>query len=72
MNDAPGLSAPSSGPGSAVPASPRAHRDDLAADTARELALAEVRWSYDGECPPRPRRLAARRAPGGVAVPIRG
>jgi hypothetical protein len=50
----------------------RAHRRDLGADAARELALAEVRWSYDGESPPRPRRLAARRTPGGVAVLVRG
>ncbi|NVI92309.1 hypothetical protein [Actinomadura sp. BRA 177] len=37
---------------------------DLAGDAARELALAEVRWSYDGGSP--------RRTPGGVAVRIRG
>ncbi|QKW35178.1 hypothetical protein HUT06_14980 [Actinomadura sp. NAK00032] len=50
----------------------RAHRGELDADAARELALAEVRWSYDGESPPRPRRAAVRRAPGGVAVRVRG
>jgi hypothetical protein len=50
----------------------RAHRGDLAGDAARELALAEVRWSYDGDSPPRPRRLAVRRTPGGVAVRVRG
>ncbi|MFA1542069.1 hypothetical protein [Actinomadura monticuli] len=50
----------------------RAHRGDLGAGAARELALAEVRWSYDGEAPPRPRALAVRRTPGGVAVLVRG
>ncbi|MER7543866.1 hypothetical protein ABTW95_12770 [Spirillospora sp. NPDC127506] len=50
----------------------RAHRADLGRDAARELALAEVRWSYDGVSPPRPRRFAVRRAPGGVAVRVRG
>ncbi|WP_141577144.1 hypothetical protein [Actinomadura sp. WMMA1423] len=50
----------------------RDHRDRLAGGAARELALAEVRWSYDGREPPRPRRAGARRLPGGVAVGFRG
>lgn len=50
----------------------RAHRAGLAAEAVRELALAEVRWSYDGESPPRVRRAAARRLPGGLAVQVRG
>ena len=50
----------------------REHRDRLAGDAARELALAEVRWSYDGREPPRPRRAAVRRLPGGAAVLFRG
>lgn len=50
----------------------RANRDRLAGDAARELALAEVRWSYDGQAPPRPRGVAARRVPGGVAAAFRG
>ncbi|NDU77453.1 hypothetical protein GWI34_33265 [Actinomadura sp. DSM 109109] len=50
----------------------RDHRDRLAGDAARELALAGVRWSYDGQGPPRPRRAAVRRVPGGAAVAFRG
>ncbi|TDD90733.1 hypothetical protein E1293_03235 [Actinomadura darangshiensis] len=50
----------------------RAHRGGLAGDAARELALAETRWSYDGESPPRPRRAALRRVPGGVVVQFQG
>ncbi|WP_433478325.1 hypothetical protein ACQPZP_15580 [Spirillospora sp. CA-142024] len=50
----------------------REHRDDLEGDAARELSLAEVRWTYDGESPPRPRRASARRVPGGLAVQFRG
>ncbi|WP_021599909.1 hypothetical protein [Actinomadura welshii] len=50
----------------------RSHRDDLSEDAARELTLAEARWSYDGASPPRPRRLAVRRVGGGVAVQFRG
>ncbi|MGI5415666.1 hypothetical protein [Actinomadura luteofluorescens] len=46
----------------------RENRDRLAGDAARELALAEARWSYDGQDPPRPRRAAARRVPGGAVV----
>ncbi|MDL4819907.1 hypothetical protein [Actinomadura opuntiae] len=50
----------------------RAHRDGLAGDAARELALAEISWAYDGASAPRPRRAALRRVPGGVAVRFRG
>ncbi|MGC4955421.1 hypothetical protein ACLQ2P_19560 [Actinomadura citrea] len=50
----------------------RGDRGRLAGDAARELALAEVRWSYDGQDPPRPRGAAARRVPGGAAVVFRG
>ncbi|TDD30255.1 hypothetical protein E1287_29565 [Actinomadura sp. KC06] len=50
----------------------RAHHDDLDAEAARELALAEARWSYDGASPPRPRAAAVRRVPGGAAVQVRG
>ncbi|WUH96471.1 hypothetical protein OHR68_23160 [Spirillospora sp. NBC_00431] len=50
----------------------RAHRAELDAGAARELALAEARWSYDGESPPRPRKAALRRVPGGVAMQVRG
>ncbi|SNR67286.1 hypothetical protein [Actinomadura mexicana] len=50
----------------------RDDRDRLAAGAARELALAEVRWSYDGQDPPRPRGAAVRRVPGGAAVVFRG
>ncbi|MEW2358957.1 hypothetical protein [Spirillospora sp. NPDC029432] len=50
----------------------RAHRDGLAPAAARELALAEVRWSYDGTGAPRPRRAAVRRVPGGLAVQVLG
>ncbi|MGH3244291.1 MAG: hypothetical protein ACRDNL_28220, partial [Spirillospora sp.] len=50
----------------------RAHRDDLTGDAARELALAEARWSYDGQSPPRPRKAALKRVPGGAAVQVRG
>lgn len=50
----------------------REHGDGLDRAAARELALAEVRWSYDGGSPPRPRRAALRRTPGGVAVQARG
>ncbi|GGP90958.1 hypothetical protein BKA00_000611 [Actinomadura coerulea] len=50
----------------------RGNRDRLAGEAARELALAEARWSYDGQAPPRPRRAAARRVPGGAAVAFRG
>ena len=50
----------------------RARRAELDADAARELALAEARWSYDGVAPPRLRRLAARRVPGGLAVTAGG
>ncbi|MFI0407158.1 hypothetical protein [Actinomadura sp. 3N508] len=49
----------------------RAH-DVLEPDAARELALAETRWTYDGASPPRPRKAALRRVPGGVAVQVRG
>ncbi|MFI0484646.1 hypothetical protein [Actinomadura sp. 9N215] len=50
----------------------RAHRHDLAGGAARELALAEARWSYDGESSPRPRKAALRRVPGGAALQVRG
>ncbi|MEV0664334.1 hypothetical protein ACIBI3_14265 [Actinomadura luteofluorescens] len=50
----------------------RENRDRLGGDAARELALAEARWSYDGQDPPRPRAVAARRVPGGAAVVFRG
>ncbi|MER6811146.1 hypothetical protein ABT299_17900 [Spirillospora sp. NPDC000708] len=50
----------------------RAHRDGLAGEAARELALAEIGWAYDGASAPRRRRAAVRRAPGGVAVLFRG
>ena len=50
----------------------REHRGDLAGGAERELSLAEVRWTYDGESPPRPRRASARRLPGGLAVQFRG
>lgn len=50
----------------------RADPGRLAGDAARELALAELRWSYDGQDPPRPRGAAARRVPGGAAVVFRG
>lgn len=50
----------------------RARRDDLTGEAAAELALAEVRWAYDGESSPRPRKAAVRRVPGGAAVQVRG
>ncbi|MFB4315680.1 hypothetical protein [Actinomadura sp. 21ATH] len=50
----------------------RAHRDGLDPAAARELALAEVRWSYDGTAPPRRRRAAVRRVPGGFALQVLG
>ncbi|WP_158581462.1 hypothetical protein [Actinomadura spongiicola] len=50
----------------------RARRADLTAEAARELALVEARWSYDGASPPWPRRAAVRRVPGGVALVARG
>ncbi|WP_206664139.1 hypothetical protein [Thermomonospora catenispora] len=51
----------------------RAHRDALDPAAARELALAEARWRYDGNGEPRPRRFALRRIPGGgVAVIVSG
>lgn len=39
---------------------------------ARELAITEARWAYDGEHDPRPRRLAVRRIPGGLAMVVAG
>ncbi|TMQ86502.1 hypothetical protein ETD83_40225 [Actinomadura soli] len=50
----------------------RAHRDGLDPGAARELALAEARWSYDGTSPPRPRAAAVRRVPGGAALQVGG
>ncbi|TDC78085.1 hypothetical protein E1285_37905 [Actinomadura sp. 7K507] len=50
----------------------RAHRHDLTADAATELALAEVRWAHAGDSPPRPRKAAVRRVPGGAAVHVGG
>ena len=50
----------------------RAHRDGLTGEAATELALAEVRWAHAGDSPPRPRRAAVRRVPGGAAVRVRG
>ncbi|TDB74769.1 hypothetical protein E1264_40660 [Actinomadura sp. KC216] len=50
----------------------RAHHGDLDPGAARELALAEARWSYDGASPPRPRKAALRRVPGGAAVQVSG
>jgi hypothetical protein len=50
----------------------REHEGELLAMALRELALAEARWSYDGQGPPRRRRIAVRRVPGGVAVQVRG
>ncbi|QKG26498.1 hypothetical protein [Actinomadura verrucosospora] len=50
----------------------RAHRGGLTGEAARELALAEISWAYDGASAPRRRRAALRRVPGGVAVLFRG
>ncbi|MEU8796645.1 hypothetical protein [Spirillospora sp. NPDC048819] len=50
----------------------RAHRDDLAGEAGRELAVAEARWRHAGAAPPRPRRAAVRRVPGGVAIQVGG
>ncbi|MEV5825555.1 hypothetical protein AB0L25_08260 [Spirillospora sp. NPDC052242] len=50
----------------------RAHRHELAPGAARELAMAEARWSYGREGAPRPRAVGMRRVPGGLAVAVRG
>ncbi|MFV2176555.1 hypothetical protein ACFHW2_37720 [Actinomadura sp. LOL_016] len=50
----------------------RAHRDELTPDAARELALAEARWSYGREGAPRRRAAGIRRVPGGLAVAVLG
>ncbi|MGI5168694.1 hypothetical protein ACQEU3_30535 [Spirillospora sp. CA-253888] len=50
----------------------RARRAELSPAAAWELALAETRWSYDGEAAPRRRVVAVRRVPGGCAVQVRG
>ncbi|WP_067478324.1 hypothetical protein [Actinomadura hibisca] len=49
-----------------------ARRDALPPPAAWELALAETRWAYDGDAPPRRRTVAVRRVPGGYAVQVRG
>ncbi|HEX2316806.1 MAG TPA: hypothetical protein VHJ17_23875, partial [Thermomonospora sp.] len=46
----------------------RAHRAALPPPAARELALTEARWRYDGRGDPRPRRFALRRVPGGLVT----
>lgn len=46
----------------------RAHRDALPPAAARELALTEARWAYDGRDEPRPRRFGLRRIPGGLTM----
>ncbi|GAA2578302.1 hypothetical protein SMC26_28555 [Actinomadura fulvescens] len=50
----------------------RAHKDSLDRAAVLELALAESRFSYDGQSAPRPRRLAIRRVPGGLAFQLKG
>ena len=50
----------------------REHAAELSAEAARELALTEARWSYDGKGAPRRRRAAVRRVPGGLVVQIMG
>ncbi|WP_225993811.1 hypothetical protein [Actinomadura rudentiformis] len=50
----------------------RAHKESLDRNAALELALTETRFHYDGESPPRPRRMAVRRVPGGVAFQLNG
>ncbi|MBE1535171.1 hypothetical protein [Actinomadura algeriensis] len=50
----------------------RAHRHELTPGAARELALAEVRWSYGGEGAPRRRAAGVRRVPGGLAIAVLG
>ncbi|QFG25824.1 hypothetical protein [Actinomadura sp. WMMB 499] len=50
----------------------RARRDELAPGAARELALAEARWSYGREGAPRRRAAGIRRMPGGLAVAVLG
>ncbi|MEV4756221.1 hypothetical protein AB0J86_14065 [Micromonospora sp. NPDC049559] len=50
-----------------------AARGPLPVPAARELALREVRWRYDGNRPPRPRRLpAVRRVGRAYAVQVAG
>jgi hypothetical protein len=46
----------------------RARHERLAPAARAELAEREARWSYDGVTEPRPRRLGARRVPGGLVV----
>ncbi|WP_329520083.1 hypothetical protein [Spirillospora sp. NBC_01491] len=50
----------------------RDHRAGLSPSAARELALTEARWAYDGASAPRRRRAAVRRVPGGLAVQVLG
>jgi len=50
----------------------RAHRSELSPSAARELTFTEMRWHYDGDDEPRPRRFAVRLVRTGLAVQLRG